>query len=251
MTAIDPTAPPQPAPAAGPLLTVADLAVRRGAARAVDEVGLAVAESEIVAVLGANGAGKSTLLRAVMGLDRIERGTIVLDGLPLGRMAPETRAALGLGYAPEGRRVFPGLTVRDNLAAVCRAGRRQREERIDGVFQLFPQLKDKDRALAWQLSGGQQQMLSIGRALMNAPKVLLLDEPSLGLAPALIAELMERLTWVARYGTAILLAEQNVGVALSVADRAMVLRLGRMVLSGPAASLAADPAALEDAMLAG
>ncbi|MGE0723162.1 MAG: ABC transporter ATP-binding protein [Alphaproteobacteria bacterium] len=232
-----------------PLLTATGLTVVRGAGPVVREVDLAVAEGEVVAILGVNGAGKTSLLQALIGLLPAAAGTIAIEGAPIDGLPPRRRARAGLGYAPEGRRVFPAMTVRDNLLAACRADRRTRAERVDGVYQLFPQLRLRDGALAWQLSGGQQQMLSIGRALMNLPKVLLLDEPTLGLAPAVADQLVERLTWIARYGTSVLIAEQNVSGALAVAHRAIVLRVGRTVLSGDAARLAADRHRLEAAML--
>ena len=232
-----------------PMLIVAGLTVARGAGPVVREVDFSVAEGEVLALLGVNGAGKTSLLQAVMGLLPAVGGSIILDGAPVDRLSPAQRARAGLGYAPEGRRVFPAMTVRDNLLAACRADRKTRDERVDGVYQLFPQLLAKDAALAWTLSGGQQQMVAIGRALMNLPKVLLLDEPTLGLAPMIAEELTDRLTWIARYGTSIIVAEQNVTAALAIAQRAIVLRVGRIALSDDAARLAADPVRLESAML--
>ncbi|MCC7276000.1 MAG: ATP-binding cassette domain-containing protein [Alphaproteobacteria bacterium] len=206
--------------------------------------------SEIVALLGVNGAGKSTLLQALVGLLPAAAGSAALDGRPLLGLAPERRAALGIGYAPEGRRVFPAMSARDNLLAVCRADAAERRRRVEAVYELFPQLPPKDRTLAWQLSGGQQQMLAIGRALMNLPRLLLLDEPTLGLAPATIDHLLERLTWIAASGTTVIIAEQNAAI-LAVAARVCVMRVGRIVLDEDATHAAGDRQRLERALLGG
>jgi branched-chain amino acid transport system ATP-binding protein len=157
-----------------------------------------------------------------------------LQGIP-----PHRRARMGVGYCPAGRRVFAGMSVADNLQVASFAGAGERRERIDAAFALFPQLKTHAATAAWQLSGGQQQMLAIARALMVAPKLLVLDEPSLGLAPILVAELLGKLRDVARSGMAVLLAEQNIGAALAIADRAVLLTEGRMAASGAAAEIAA------------
>lgn len=229
-------------------LALSGVDVVRGAGRVAAGIDLQVEAGTILALLGTNGAGKSSLVQAIAGLLPVAAGTIVVAGTAVQDMPADRRARLGLGLAPEGRRVFPGMTVRDNLLAVCRAGRATRHERVASVYELFPQLAGKDRTLAWQLSGGQQQMLAIGRALMNLPRVLLLDEPTLGLAPAIVADLLERLTWVAGSGTAVLIAEQNAAV-VSIAHRAAVMRVGRIVLEDDAARLAAAPEIIERAML--
>ena len=220
------------------LLAIRSLSLRYGAASALDRVDIEVGAGEAVALIGANGAGKSSLLKAVMGLVKPMAGEIVFDGRALASMPASARARRGIGYAPEGRRIFPAMSVRDNLAVACRDGPRARAERIESVYALFPQLEEKDRAPGWQLSGGQQQMLAIGRALMGAPRLLVLDEPSLGLSPILIDELFARIDGLAKGGTALLIAEQNAGHALAVAGRAYVLRLGRVVQSGTSAELA-------------
>jgi branched-chain amino acid transport system ATP-binding protein len=224
------------------LLRLDGLTVRYGAVTALDAVSLAVAPGEAVALLGANGAGKSSLLNAVIGLVGAAAGTITLDGAALQDTAAPARAARGLGYCPEGRRVFPGMTVRDNLAVASPRPRRAREAAIARQFAVFPALADKADTRAWQLSGGQQQMLAIARALMTEPKLLLLDEPSLGLAPNLVRALLGQVRTIAAAGTAVLLAEQNVAGALAVTDRAYVLELGRVVASGASAALRTDPA---------
>jgi len=225
-----------------PLLELRGLRVRYGGHPALDGVDLAVDAGETVAVLGANGAGKSTLLRAVMGLVRPDAGMVSVDGRPLPPGRPGARSAAGVGYVPEGRRVFAAMSVRDNLEVAAAAPRRERRTRLERVYALFPRLAERERSLGWQLSGGEQQMLAIGRALMGEPRVLLLDEPSLGLAPRLAGELFARIGAIAAEGTAVLMAEQNAARALAVADRACLLRLGRVVRLDAAAAVAADPA---------
>ncbi|HEX9669625.1 MAG TPA: ABC transporter ATP-binding protein [Thermoanaerobaculia bacterium] len=205
-------------------------------------VDLVVGAGEAVALLGANGAGKSTLIRAVMGFLRPAGGEIVFAGESLAGLPIERRARLGLGLCPEGRRVFPGMTVDENLEVASAEGAAARRRRIDAVYAVFPQLADKRRALGWTLSGGQQQMLAIGRALMGAPRLLLLDEPSLGLSPRLTSEVLTRVRDIVRAGTAVLLAEQNVAKALAVSDRAYLLQVGVVVGEGPAATLATSDA---------
>jgi branched-chain amino acid transport system ATP-binding protein len=233
-----------------PLLELTGVAVRQGGIPVLGPLDLAVAPGERVALLGANGAGKSTLLKAVIGLLPVASGTVRFAGDDVTALSPERRARLGIGYVPEGRRVFPGMTVRENLEVACHAPRVARSRRVEEAFALFPDLRTAAGTRAWQLSGGQQQMLAIGRALMTAPRLLLLDEPSLGLAPRLVAELLARLGEIAAGGTAILLAEQNVRAALGAADRGVVLRLGRISARGTAAELSRAPG-LADAVLGG
>lgn len=201
-----------------------------------------VEEGELVALLGANGAGKTTLLRAVSGLLRPWRGGVFLDGRGLQGLSPARRARLGLGHVPEGRQLFPLMTVEENLrlgAAFLAPGRER--EGYERVYALFPRLYERRRQLAGTLSGGEQQMLAIGRALMGFPRILLVDEPSLGLSPRLAEEVLLALREVARGGVGILLVEQNVALSLEVAERAYVLEHGRVVLEGPAQSLRQDP----------
>ncbi len=219
-----------------PLLAIRGLSARYGEVTALRDVSLAVGAGEAVALLGANGAGKSTLLNAVMGLLRIE-GDLLFAGANLRGVSTSTRARLGIGYSPEGRRIFSGMTVRENLAVACRAAPAEIHARIAEVWRIFPGLAEKSGALGWQLSGGQQQMLAIGRALMMRPRLLLLDEPSLGLSPMLSNDVLRRVRDIVATGTAVLLAEQNVAKALAVCDRAYVLRVGQVVDQGPAAEL--------------
>lgn len=223
-----------------PILAIEGLTVCHGALTALSEIDLTVEAGEIVSLLGANGAGKSSLLGAVIGLDKVSAGTVRLSGLALNRLAPEERARLGIGYVPERRRVFAGMSVRDNLFVACPGGGERRRQRIKDIYELFPDLANCDARPAWQLSGGQQQMLALGRALMDAPRLLLLDEPSLGLSPLLVSELFARLADIARAGTAILLAEQNAAAALGISARAAILHNGRITRSGDAAKICAD-----------
>jgi branched-chain amino acid transport system ATP-binding protein len=199
---------------------------------------LHVGPGEIVAVIGANGAGKSRLLRSVVGFAEA-RGDIRLDGSEIGALRTHQRSRAGIGYCPEGRRVFARMTVRENLEVAARA--HGAGDRLAEMFDLFPALADRRDTQAGQLSGGEQQMLAIGRALMTEPRLLLLDEPSLGLSPRLVETILGTLRTVAAGGTSVLLAEQNAAQALAVADRAYVMRLGRIVHSGTAAELRNDP----------
>jgi branched-chain amino acid transport system ATP-binding protein len=223
-----------------PLLTIEALDVRYGAVPALHGIGLTVGANEAVALLGANGAGKSTLMKSVIGLLRPTGGRIVFDARPIDALRADKRARLGIGYCPEGRRVFPGLTVLENLAVACWGNACVRAQRTDQMFALFPALGERRATLAWKLSGGQQQMLAIGRSLMDAPRLLLLDEPSLGLSPRLTDEVLGRIPAIVAGGTAVLLAEQNVAKALQVCTRAMVLKLGHVAATGHANDLAAS-----------
>ena len=204
------------------------------------EVGeVSVDAGEIVALLGGNGAGKTTLLETVLGF---HPGRVTLFGHDAGALSVEQRIDLGVGYVPEGRRVFAGLTVRENLEAASSLPAVQRRQRVQEMLALFPMLGERPDARAWLLSGGQQQMLALARALMDKPRLLLLDEPTLGLAPVVVVDLLRRLTAMATEGTAILLAEQRAALALAIARRGVVLSRGQVVRRGSAAELAADPA---------
>jgi branched-chain amino acid transport system ATP-binding protein len=220
------------------LLTVEDLVVSYGDVIAVNGVDLSVAAGEAVALLGANGAGKSTLMKAIIGLLRPRRGSIRFDGQAITGLRSDRRARLGIGYCPEGRRTFAGLSIAENLLVACWAGAGQRRQRTDEIFAMFPALAERRDSPAWQLSGGQQQMLAIGRALMNKPRLLLLDEPSLGLSPRLTDEVVGRIPAIVAMGTAVLLAEQNVVKALQVCASASVLKTGTIARHGSAAELA-------------
>jgi branched-chain amino acid transport system ATP-binding protein len=204
---------------------------------------------EVVALLGGNGAGKTALLEGVLGFRPMAR-TVKLFGQDVSSLAVEHRVALGVGYVPEGRRVFAGLTVRENLEACSTASAALRRRRVDEMLALFPMLGERPDARAWLLSGGQQQMLALARALMNKPRLLLMDEPTLGLAPLVVADLLRRLPQMAAEGTAILLAEQRAALALGAASRGVVLSRGQIVRTGSAAELAADPT-LADLMAGG
>jgi len=223
-------------------LEVKDLETGYGKAQVLFGVNLEVEEGELVALLGANGAGKTTLLRALSGLLRPWKGSVLLGGKDLRGLSPARRARLGLGHVPEGRQLFPLMTVEENLrlgAAFLAPGREK--EGYERVYALFPRLAERRRQLAGTLSGGEQQMLAIGRALMGFPRILLVDEPSLGLSPRLAEEVLLALKEVARGGVGVLLVEQNVALSLEVAERGYVLEHGRVVLEGPAQALAQDP----------
>jgi len=215
---------------------------------ALVEIGdVSVSAGEIVALLGGNGAGKTSLLETILGF---RRGRLLLFGEDATSLSVEQRVSLGIGYVPAGRRVFGSLTVRENLEASSSLPAAERGRRADEMLALFPMLGERPQARAWLLSGGQQQMLALARALMNKPRLLLLDEPTLGLAPLVVADLLQRLSAMAAGGMAILLAEQRAGLALSVADRGLVLSRGRTVRTGTRAELAADPE-LADLMAGG
>jgi len=199
-------------------------------------------EHGITALLGPNGAGKTELLTAIMGLDRPGAGTIRLDGTDIAGWSPQKRSRAGIGWCPEGRRVFPGLSVRENLDAVATGSSAERRRLRDRVLADLPALVPKLEVAAWMLSGGQQQMLAIGRALMTRPRLVLLDEPSRGLAPVLVADLMALLRRLADQGLVVLLAEQAVSAALAVADRAVVMAHGRVEASGTVEAVRADGA---------
>lgn len=219
------------------LLEIENLSVAYGQVLALNAVTLSVDAGEAVALVGANGAGKSTLFKSIVGFLRPRSGRLRFLGREMTGASPEARVRLGLGYAPEGRRIFPGLTVRENLEVAAFARKAERVRRLDRAFALFPQLAERQSQLGWQLSGGQQQMVAIGRALMGQPVLLLLDEPSLGLSPKLADEVLAAVKDIVKHGTAVLLAEQNVRKALSCCSRAYVLEIGRVALSGVTSSL--------------
>ena len=222
-----------------PLLAVTDLVISYGRVRAVDRVTLSVGRGEVVAILGSNGAGKSSVARAIMGLTKAG-GTVTLDGQPISRLPPHRRAALGIGYVPEGRRVFAELTVRENLLMGAYLAPREAAARMAPVLATFPRLAERQRQLAATLSGGEQQMLAIGRALMRKPALMVLDEPSLGLSPVLVQVIYRAIGDLRQAGMTILLAEQSAHLALRLADRAYVLETGRIAVAGEAGALLND-----------
>jgi branched-chain amino acid transport system ATP-binding protein len=225
-----------------PLLSIENLKVRYGAIHALHGISITVEPGEIVTLIGANGAGKSTTLRAVSGLCKCAGGRIVFDGKDLAGMAPHKILRLGLAQVPEGRGIFPNLTVDENLelGAFARKGRREIQSDRERVFTLFPRLKERLRQRAGTLSGGEQQMLAIGRALLARPRLMLLDEPSLGLAPQLVQTIFKIIREINASGTTIFLVEQNAHMALQVANRAYVLEVGNVVMQGDAKTLAAS-----------
>jgi branched-chain amino acid transport system ATP-binding protein len=226
------------------MLRVEALSVSYGPVTALDGVSLTVDKGECVALLGSNGAGKTTLLRTISGLVKARRGSVHLDGKLLDGVSPENRVRRGLCHVPERRRIFPGLTVLENLEVATAPWRRfsgSIAADLERVFELFPRLRERRPQYGWSLSGGEQQMLAIGRALMSRPTVLLLDEPSLGLAPLLAEEVYARLSQISAMGVTMLLVEQNTAMALSVASRGYVLEHGHVVLAGPSAELMTNP----------
>jgi branched-chain amino acid transport system ATP-binding protein len=226
-----------------PILDLATVSAAYGPVRALEEVSLHVSPGEIVCLLGSNAAGKSTTLRTILGMTRAHAGEIVFSGERIERLSTQEIVARGLTMVPENRRLFGKMTVRENLAigANLRTDKLAIQADVDRVFELFPRLKERISQKAGTLSGGEQQMLAIGRALTASPKVLLMDEPSMGLAPILVEQVFEKITEINALGVTILLVEQNAHVALSIADRGYVLQTGRIVLADTAEALLAHP----------
>jgi branched-chain amino acid transport system ATP-binding protein len=225
------------------VLEVAGLDASYGDALALESIDLRVEEGEIVSVVGPNGAGKSTLVNVVAGLHRSRRGRISMDGAEISSEAAHRFCDCGIAIVPEGRRLFPRMTVRENLdlGAYRKVARGSRDERLGWVHELFPRLAERSGQLAGSLSGGEQQMVAIGRALMAHPRLLLLDEPSLGLAPVIVDEVFDVVRTIHASGVAVLLVEQNVDRALEASSRAYLLIEGQVALEGPAAELRASP----------
>jgi branched-chain amino acid transport system ATP-binding protein len=219
-----------------PLLELRNVASHYGSVQALKGVSLSVEQGEIVTLLGANGAGKSTTLRNISGLIPVTSGEILFEGKPISRISPEKIVRMGLAHVPEGRRIFPGLTVRENImigaTARGRVSRQQMSDAVEEMYAIFPDLRRLSDALGWSLSGGQQQMLAVARGLMSKPRLLLLDEPSLGLAPIIVQQLFATIRAIRSQGTTVLLVEQNANMALSVADRGYVLSTGNVIVEG-------------------
>ncbi len=219
-----------------PLLELKNVASYYGSVQALKSLSLHVEQGEVVTLLGANGAGKSTTLRTISGLLRPASGEVWFEGQLIHDMAPEKIVRLGISHVPEGRRIFPGLTVRENImlgtSSRGRLPKQQMDEEIAELFDIFPVIKPFENALGWTLSGGQQQMLAVARGLMAKPKLLLLDEPSLGLAPVIVQQLFATIRVIHARGTTILLVEQNANMALSVANRGYVLETGELKVEG-------------------
>ncbi|NLL47768.1 MAG: ABC transporter ATP-binding protein [Firmicutes bacterium] len=225
------------------MLAVEHLSVHYGVIQALHDISFSVRSGEIYTLLGTNGAGKTTTLRTLSRLITKTSGKVEFDGKDISHVPSHTLPALGLCHVPEGRRVFPELSVRDNLllGAYHRTNKQEVKDDLHHVFELFPRLKERHKQEAGSLSGGEQQMLAMGRGLMGRPKLLLLDEPSMGLAPLLVEEIFTIIQTINRAGTTVLLVEQNAHLALSISQRACVLETGRVVMTGAARDIFADP----------
>jgi branched-chain amino acid transport system ATP-binding protein len=225
------------------MLSVKNLKVSFGAIDAIKDVSFEVPEGKIVTLIGANGAGKTTTLRAVSGLDKSSAGSVTFKGKDITNMEAHRLVSLGISHVPEGRKIFPTLTVRENLdiAGWTIKDKTIVKHRIEEVFELLPRIKERIGQLGGTLSGGEQQMLAVGRAIVTGGDILLLDEPSMGLAPVLVDEIFDKIVAINKKGTTVLLVEQNASEALHIADYAYVLEVGYTTISGPAKEIAADP----------
>lgn len=224
------------------MLKIENLKVRYGMIEAIKGISFEINDGEIVALIGANGAGKTTTMHAISGLLKPAEGSITLDGVDLIKTPSSKIVSMGLAQVPEGRRVFAQQTVAENLAlgAYSRKDKEAIQKDLEHVYELFPRLKERENQLAGTLSGGEQQMLAMGRALMSHPKIMLLDEPSMGLSPLLVKEIFRIIEDINKQGTTVLLVEQNAKMALAIADRAYVLETGKITLEGTGAELAAS-----------
>jgi branched-chain amino acid transport system ATP-binding protein len=232
------------------MLTIDNLTSGYGKVPALDSISVDVGEGELVTIIGSNGAGKSTLLKTVSGLIRPTAGTVTFDGKDITRSRPDQIVAKGLVHCPEGRHVFPELSVLDNLRMAAHVNRKAFDTQLDEVLTLFPRLGERRTQIGGSLSGGEQQMLAIGRTLMASPKLVMLDEPSLGLAPIIVEQVLDVAVAIRDSGRTVLLVEQNAELALEASDRAYVLERGRVVDSGPAPELMNSPT-IQKAYLAG
>jgi branched-chain amino acid transport system ATP-binding protein len=232
-----------------PLLEIRDISVGYGRIEALHGISLSVEDGELVTLIGANGAGKTTTMRAISGIRPLTAGSIIFDGQDITRMKAHLRVVAGIVQAPEGRGVFPGMTVQENLDMGHYARKFESkaayQETLDQVFERFPRLGERRSQVGGTLSGGEQQMVAIGRALMARPRLMLLDEPSMGLAPMVIQQIFKIITEINKTGTTILLVEQNAQQALSRSSRAYILETGEVVKTGPGPELLADPAIKE------
>ncbi|NLZ49405.1 MAG: ABC transporter ATP-binding protein [Clostridiales bacterium] len=224
------------------MLQLKDVNLYYGVIHALKNVSLHINKGEIVTLIGSNGAGKSSTLRAISGIERIKDGTIEFDGVNISKMNPSEIVSMGLSHVPEGRRVFPKMSVMENLemGAYTRKDKAEVKRDYEKVFDIFPRLKERKNQMAGTLSGGEQQMLAIGRALMSKPKLLLLDEPSMGLAPLVVKEIFSIIQRISSEGTTVLLVEQNASMALKIADRAYIIANGVISIEGKAQELLHD-----------
>lgn len=224
------------------MLTVKDLKVNYGVIQAIKGISFEVNQGEVIALIGANGAGKTTILHTVTGLVPARDGSILFEGKELTKTAAHKIVGLGMAHVPEGRRIFSALSVLENLklGAYTRKDKQEVQETLSMVYKRFPRLEERKNQIAGTLSGGEQQMLAMGRALMSHPKIILMDEPSMGLSPILVSDIFEIIKEISASGTTVLLVEQNAKKALAIADRAYVLETGKIVLDGPANKLLKD-----------
>ena len=222
------------------MLEIKDLHVNYGAVQALDGISFSVGDGEVVSLIGANGAGKTTTLRTVTGLEKAAAGSVVFDGTELTKTVPSRIISHGLAHVPEGRHIFPQMSVEENLQMGAFSNPSLTAEMIPVVYERFPRLKERHRQLAGTLSGGEQQMLAVGRALMSKPKMILLDEPSMGLSPILVGEIFDIIADLNKTGITILLVEQNARMALAISNRAYVLETGHITIQGKASDLLQD-----------
>ena len=224
------------------MLEVKDLVVNYGVIQALKGISFEVNEGEVIALIGANGAGKTTTLQTISGMLQPTSGQVLLEGVDITKVPGHKIVSMGMAHVPEGRRVFPGLTVLENLkmGAYTRSNKKEIADTFERIYESFPRLKERQNQLAGTLSGGEQQMLAMGRALMSQPRIVLMDEPSMGLSPIYVDEIFKIIQSISDAGTTVLLVEQNAKKALSIADRAYVLETGNIVLSGNADALMND-----------
>ena len=224
------------------MLTVKDLVVNYGVIQALKGISFEVEEGEVIALIGANGAGKTTTLQTISGMLKPKSGSVILESKDITRVPGHKIVSMGMAHVPEGRRVFAQLTVLENLkmGAYTRSDKKEIADTLEKVYTSFPRLKEREKQMAGTLSGGEQQMLAMGRALMSQPRIILMDEPSMGLSPIYVEEIFSIIQEISKAGTTVLLVEQNAKKALSIADRAYVLETGKIVLSGKASDLMND-----------